>query len=262
VSLVLGLDTAAGVSVGLARDGVVLARRWLEDSRRHVESLVPLVVEALDSVGLTVADLTAVAVGVGPGPFTGLRVGVVAAQTLADARGLHLRRVCSLDVVALSRVVGRDPTMGRNPWAAPGHAVGWDRAGAGDDQVADSHGLTAVEWDRAGAGDFLATLDARRHEVYWARYDTAGRRLDGPHVGPVQSLPDLPRVGFGAPGRDRSAERAAESAQAAGPTVDAGLLAARADDLPEAGPEPLYLRRPDAVASTTQKSVLAAGGRS
>ena len=236
MSLVLGLDTAAGVSVGLARDGVVLARRWLEESRRHVESLVPLVAEVLAAAGLGIRDLTAVAVGLGPGPFTGLRVGVVAAQTLADARGLPLRRVCSLDVVALSHVVARDATTGRDPVAAWGHVVARDRA---------------------GAGEFLATLDARRHEVYWARYDAAGRRLDGPRVGPPQSLPDLPLVGYGGvPGRDRP-----EAAGPAGPTVDAGLLAARADDLPEAGPEPLYLRRPDAVVSTTRKSVVPGGGR-
>jgi tRNA threonylcarbamoyl adenosine modification protein YeaZ len=201
--VVLGIDTAAGVSVGVAVDGVVVARRTLADSRRHVESLVPLVAEALQEAGRSLKAVTRIGVGVGPGPFTGLRVGIVAARTWAAAGDVPLRHVCSLDVVALA--------------AAPLET------------------------------EFVATLDARRHEVYWARYSPMGLRLEGPNVSSPDTLPGLPVVGWGG------------AAALAHAVVDAGVLAARLDELPEVGAEPLYLRRPDAAVSTKRKSVL--GGR-
>jgi tRNA threonylcarbamoyl adenosine modification protein YeaZ len=250
--VVLGIDTAAGVSVGVAVDGVVVARRALTDSRRHVESLVPLVAEALEEAGRSLKAVTRIGVGVGPGPFTGLRVGIVAARTWAAAGGVPVRHVCSLDVVALA--------------AAPLET------------------------------EFVAALDARRHEVYWARYSPMGLRLEGPNVSKPETLPGLPVVGWcwaAAPsvadGRAREDEtphrvgwggavvpgvvdgRAREdetpprvgwdvgAVPLAHPVVDAGVLAARLDELPEMGAEPLYLRRPDAAVSTKRKSVL--GGR-
>jgi tRNA threonylcarbamoyl adenosine modification protein YeaZ len=202
--VVLGIDTAAGVSVGVAVDGIVVARRALTDSRRHVESLVPLVAEAMVEAGRSLKDVTRIGVGVGPGPFTGLRVGIVAARTWAAAGGVPVRHVCSLDVVALA--------------AAPLET------------------------------EFVAALDARRHEVYWARYSPMGRRLEGPNVSSPDTLPGLPVVGW-----DVGAVPLTQ------PVVDAGVLAARLDELPEVGAEPLYLRRPDAAVSTKRKSVL--GGR-
>ncbi len=83
------------------------------------------------------ADLTDVAVGVGPGPFTGLRVGVVTALTLGSTLDLTTHGVCTLDIIAAD---------------------------------------TQVE------GEFLVATDARRKEVYWARYGADHVRLDGPHV--------------------------------------------------------------------------------
>ncbi|MDR1265246.1 MAG: tRNA (adenosine(37)-N6)-threonylcarbamoyltransferase complex dimerization subunit type 1 TsaB [Propionibacteriaceae bacterium] len=217
--LVLGIDTAAGVSVGLASDGWVVSRAWLDDSRRHVEALAPLMRQALAEAGAGVGDLTGVAVGMGPGPFTGLRVGIVAAQTLADALGLPLRRVCSLDVVARSYLT----------------ALG--------DGVAP-----------AGEGQFVVWLDARRQEVYWARYDASGRRLEGPAVSRPEDLPALPLIGPGAIPADPAQSGLGEGD---GPAVDAGRLAALADDLPPAGLGALYLRRPDATPPGRPKTVLA-----
>ncbi|GAB3700182.1 tRNA (adenosine(37)-N6)-threonylcarbamoyltransferase complex dimerization subunit type 1 TsaB [Mariniluteicoccus flavus] len=98
--LVVALDTSTDVRVGVARDGEVLARRAVEDSRAHVEQLVPLVREAVAEAGASLEDLSLVCVGLGPGPFTGLRVGIVAAQVLASVRRVPLHGVCSLDVVA------------------------------------------------------------------------------------------------------------------------------------------------------------------
>ncbi|WP_425310227.1 tRNA (adenosine(37)-N6)-threonylcarbamoyltransferase complex dimerization subunit type 1 TsaB [Ammonicoccus fulvus] len=106
MTLVLAVDTSADVRVGLARDGEVLARRHVADTRAHLESLVPLIREALTEAGVGVPDLDLITVGLGPGPFTGLRVGIAAAQMLASVRNLPLHGVCSLDVVAAA--AGRD----------------------------------------------------------------------------------------------------------------------------------------------------------
>jgi tRNA A37 threonylcarbamoyladenosine modification protein TsaB len=92
--------------------------------------------------------------------------------------------------------------------------------------------------------------DARRKELYWARYSGTGERLEGPSVGHPDQLPALPVVGPGAglyPGLD----------VADGPrALDPGVLAVRGPRLPDAGSTPLYLRRPDAAVPTRRKSVL------
>lgn len=215
--LVLAIDTSHDVRVGVARGGEVLARAALADTRQHVEQLMPLVRQALAEAGLTMADLTAVAVGLGPGPFTGLRVGIATAGTLAAVGGLDLHGVCSLDVVAAQHLQQRRPNS-----------------------------------------EFLTVGDARRSELYWARYDADGNRIDGPHVGAPAELPALPVVGPGT--AVLTAVDAGRAQAASGPdSVDAGLMAARFTDIPAAGQglEPLYLRRPDATVSTRRKSALA-----
>ena len=79
----LGIDTSHHVAVGVARDGEVVARSVVEDSRAHVEELVPSVLRACAEAGIALTDIDEIAVGMGPGPFTGLRVGVATAWTLA-----------------------------------------------------------------------------------------------------------------------------------------------------------------------------------
>ena len=98
--LVLALDTSTVVNVGLARDDRVLGTATVADQMAHVEQLIPLVSECLDAAGVAPGDLDQLIVGVGPGPFTGLRVGVATAQALSYVLGLELRGVCSLDVLA------------------------------------------------------------------------------------------------------------------------------------------------------------------
>lgn len=200
----LGIDTSTDVRVGLADDTGVLAAQSVTDTRAHAEQLMPLVTATLAAAGRTLADVNLIVVGVGPGPFTGLRVGVVTAQTLGLALGVPVRGVCSLDAVAA------------------GHS-----AGGGAD------------------GEFLAVSDARRREVYWARYAADGRRLDGPAVSPASELPDLPVIGPGAH---------LAGGEASG--LDGGVLALTGPRLPEVGLSPLYLRRPDAEVPTTRKSTL------
>ncbi|HET6394173.1 MAG TPA: tRNA (adenosine(37)-N6)-threonylcarbamoyltransferase complex dimerization subunit type 1 TsaB [Blastococcus sp.] len=129
--LVLVLDTATPTLVaGLAdwsKHGAtdVLAERAVPSGNRHAELLTPAITSVLDDAGLTVADLDAVVTGLGPGPFTGLRVGVVTAAALADARGLPVIGVCSLDAVGTgARTVVTDARRKEVYWAA------YDESGA------------------------------------------------------------------------------------------------------------------------------------
>jgi tRNA threonylcarbamoyl adenosine modification protein YeaZ len=123
--LVLALDTATPTLVaGLARwtpetGTEVLAERAVPSGNRHAELLTPAITGVLGDAGLTMADLDVVVTGLGPGPFTGLRVGVVTAAALGDARGLPVIGVCSLDAVgAGARTVVTDARRKEVYWAA------------------------------------------------------------------------------------------------------------------------------------------------
>lgn len=203
---VLVIDTAtAAVTAGVARRGErieVLAERVALGGRAHAEQLTPNVLAALQECGLTMRDLQAVVVGCGPGPFTGLRVGMATAAAYGDALGLPVHGVCSLDGI------------GRAAVAAASNA------------------------------EVLVVTDARRRELYWARY-RGGERIDGPAV----SAPDAVDVGA-ATAVAGSPEHAAlfdlPVLDVPAPTV-AGLLAAVTDWGGAPAPlRPLYLRRPDA----------------
>lgn len=97
----LAIDTSHFVAAGLARDGVPVDSEVVTETRAHGESLMPCVVEVCRRNGLSVADIDEFVVGMGPGPFTGLRVGIVAAATLAHLAGQDLHPVCSLDALAV-----------------------------------------------------------------------------------------------------------------------------------------------------------------
>src|SRR5262249_47744314 len=135
------LDTATHAVTAAVHDGVgVRAHKWVVDARRHGEHLAPVVALVLSAAGAAPRDLTGIVVGVGPGPYTGLRVGIVTALTMGAALDVPVTGVCSLDAFVIA-----------------GHAA-------------------------VGEGPFAVVTDARRREVYWARYDGAGRRVDGPSV--------------------------------------------------------------------------------
>jgi tRNA threonylcarbamoyl adenosine modification protein YeaZ len=171
--LVLALDTATPTLVaGLARwspDGSVevLAERAVPSGNRHAELLTVALTEVLGERGLTTADVDAVVSGLGPGPFTGLRVGVVTAAVLADARGLPAVGVCSLDAIGSgARTVVTDARRKEVYWAA--YAGDGSRiAGPG---VARPEGLT-VEGPVVGDPRFAERLGA---EVTPAEVTTAG----------------------------------------------------------------------------------------
>jgi tRNA threonylcarbamoyl adenosine modification protein YeaZ len=142
--LVLALDTATPtLVVGLARWSAdaapeVLAERAVPSGNRHAELLTPTVREVLAEAGRAMADLEAVVTGLGPGPFTGLRVGIVTAAALGDARGLPVHGVCSLDAVGSgARSVVTDARRKEVHWAVY-DADGQRTAGPGVDRPEDA----------------------------------------------------------------------------------------------------------------------------
>jgi tRNA threonylcarbamoyl adenosine modification protein YeaZ len=207
--LILAIDTATpAVTAGVIRrnrDSIdVLSERVTVDPRAHAERLTPNVVGALADAGLTVADLDAVVVGCGPGPFTGLRVGMATAAAYGHALGIPVHGVCSLD------------------------AIGIDTA-----------------------GDVLVVTDARRREVYWARYQD-GDRVHGPAVNAPADVPADVQAVAGSPDHVALFDRPRQPAVY--PTAS-GLVRTVADWAAAPAPlVPLYLRRPDAKPRPEQRT--------
>ena len=229
--LVVGFDTATpAVSVALHDGERVVSEAFAADARRHGELLAPMIAKVMADAGASRADLTAVAVGVGPGPYTGLRVGVVTARVLGAVLGLPVHGVCSLDVIAASVSLRKGP-----------------------------------------GPEFLVATDARRKEVYWARYDADGRRLEGPRVGSAGSIAGAAQLPVAGAGGQLYPEAFGELIGPAYPdartlcAIVAGHLREQAcppsppapsspvplspaswSAVPLLAAEPLYLRRPDA----------------
>jgi tRNA threonylcarbamoyladenosine biosynthesis protein TsaB len=103
--MLLAFDTATPLVTVALHDGAdVVWEAVSERPLQHGEQLAPLIDRALQETGLVRQDLTAIGVGVGPGPFTGLRVGLVTARTLAHVLELPVYGVCTLDVLAVEAV--------------------------------------------------------------------------------------------------------------------------------------------------------------
>lgn len=230
--MLLALDTSADITVALvAADGTAaLAARRAEEPRRHAELLSPLVAEVLRDAGADRRDVTAVVVGTGPAPFTGLRAGLVTARTLAFALGVPVHGVCSLDALAAQAYR--------------------DRAATAD-------------------ADVVVLTDARRREVYHARY---AARAEAPGALALRRGPGVARPG------DLVASGALTHAVVVGPgavlhaddvaglpggpgrgpqhvdlVVLAQLALARAEAGVDQPVEPLYLRRPDVMPAAARK---------
>lgn len=171
MTISLAIDTSTSRTiVGLIEDGVVLFEKFHKGATDHGRALSQLVAEALKSS----APPQQVVVGMGPGPFTGLRVGISFAHTFGLARNIPVVGVCSLDAI-------------------------------------DIH-----------ESEYTVAIDARRKEIYWARYKD-GVRIEGPSVSKpaevdgfiIDQYPNMKKL--------------------------ASLSAAQNIT------EPMYLRRPDAV---------------
>lgn len=101
--MLLAIDTSSGTSVAVVDgNGEVLSERTETDTMRHAEVVGRLILESLESAGATAAGIEAVAIGMGPGPFTGLRVGIAAARAFAFGRGVPTVPVVSHDAIALA----------------------------------------------------------------------------------------------------------------------------------------------------------------
>ena len=196
--VVLAIDTATpAVTAGVVADGKVVAERVSVDARAHAERITPNVLAAIADAGRSMADLTAVVVGCGPGPFTGLRVGMATAAAYGHGLSVPVHGVCSLDAIG---------------------------------------GQTT--------GEKLVVTDARRREVYWARYRD-GVRIDGPAVSaPADVNPGVAQAVAGSP--EHAALFGLPICEPSYPTP-AGLVAAVSDwSARPAALVPMYLRRPDA----------------
>jgi len=213
--LLLAFDTStSAVTVALHDGAAIIAEESAIDARRHGELLAVFIDKVLRSAGAGHADLTGIAVGTGPGPYTGLRAGLVTARVMASALRIRADGICSLDVIAGEAMAG------------------------------------------AGGAEFLVATDARRKEVYWARYAGSGLRAAGPQVSPPADLPAGLRVA--GEGAVLYPELACDRIQPSFPS--AGQLAVMAAQRLAAGEppllaEPLYLRRPDAREPGTPKRV-------
>ena len=215
-NVILGIDTSLGTAVGIVDpDGAVRADRTSDNPLGHAEVIGDLLRDALADaargpVGQTgVAEpvsLTHVAAGMGPGPFTGLRVGIAAARAFALARNLPVVAVPSHDAAALAILL--------------------------DDAIADPY---------AEARRCAVVTDARRREVAYSVYE--GLDADGLPIratGPALAL----RAEIDAVLSAHEADRVeATTISAAMLAVVAARAVAAGREL--AGPEPLYLRAPD-----------------
>jgi tRNA threonylcarbamoyl adenosine modification protein YeaZ/ribosomal-protein-alanine acetyltransferase len=207
--IVLALDTATpAVTAGVVRRDAgehVLAEHVTVDARAHAETLTPNILAALAESGQAMADLDAVVVGCGPGPFTGLRVGMATAAAVGHALDIPVYGACSLDAIGVRT-----------------------------------------------RGDVLVVTDARRREVYWARYRD-GIRIEGPAVNAAADV--------ACEGARAVAGSADHAAMFPLPRLDAehptpvGLVRA-VDWTADPGPlVPLYLRRPDAKTLAERQAV-------
>ena len=203
---VLAIDTSVGVSVAILRSNDEVTQSQAIDHGMQGELTAELISKVVSDSGLKIEEITDVVVGVGPGPFTGLRVGLVTAAVFAHARSIPIYGICSLDAIAFD-------------YAKP----------------------------------CVVITDARRKELYWARYD--GIRTGDPQVSkPEVIAAQFPDAKFVGPG-----------AQLYPDSINGNLMELKAGSLAKlfvsgsaqlVSVSPMYLRKPDAVEPTIRKSVL------
>lgn len=221
--MLLTLDTsspqvAVGLAAGAEPGAAVLVDLVADRALKHGEQLAPLIARALTEAGATRLDLTAIGVGVGPGPFTGLRVGLVTARVLAMTCRVPVHGICSLDVLAAQAV--------------------------GEGRVS---GPFAVATDARRKEVYLAeyAADGRRvGDPVVERPDAVAR--DSVVIGEGAALypeafpnPDI-------------ADEAALLRRPSGAWLARVIIDGLAERLP---PDPLYLRRPDAESPPARKPV-------
>lgn len=177
MTISLAIDTSTSRTVvGLLDGEKVLFEKYAEGATDHGRAVSELVAQAL----LNKPEPEQIVVGMGPGPFTGLRVGIAFARTFALAREIPVIGVCSLDAI------------------------------------------------ETGKSDYTIAIDARRKEIYWARYE-GGKRVEGPSVNKPDEILDFIIDLY--------------------PNVSSLVNLAQV----QSESEPFYLRRPDAVPTAERK---------
>lgn len=105
---ILGLDTATQTAgVALINDDTVISERFINNKLTHSQHLMPMVEGVLNDAGIKAKDLNCIAVTKGPGSFTGLRIGMTAAKTMAQVLEIPLVAVSTLDLIAYN-LIGTD----------------------------------------------------------------------------------------------------------------------------------------------------------
>ena len=172
--LLLALDSSSTASVALARLSPdehtgyrveILASRESEDTRSHAELMAPFVSEVLDEAQVRPEELDAILTGTGPGPFTGLRAGIMTARTLSFAWSKPVFGLMSL--YALAEHVYNDSELSQQ---VAGH-------------------------------EFMVASDARRREIYTALFSLTENGyscISGPSVHPAAQAPAADIYGYGA----------------------------------------------------------------
>jgi tRNA threonylcarbamoyl adenosine modification protein YeaZ len=206
----LAIDTSSGTSVAVLKDGVALAEIEIADTRSHTESIGDAINHALKQAGVAPSRIHAVAVGRGPAPFTGLRVGIAAAIMFAEGVGAKLFGIVSLDAIAKQELAARGAALREDQASQP----------------------------------LLVTSDARRSEHYWALYSGLDRHgvpvcIEGPAVNRPADIETM----LAERGIEASKSSVVISARAIGELFEAQAAAgALSHDVTA-----LYLRNPDAV---------------
>lgn len=229
--MLLAIDSSAGASVAVIHDGQILASWRTAETNTHAEVLASAVQRALAEAGVGGPELEGVVVGVGPGPFTGLRVGLALAHSLAEVWRKPLHGICSLDSLALRAaaqgltgefLAASDARRREIYWAqyrVQSHETSGSASAAGNSPV-------------AGSGPAVSLQD-----------------LNGPHVSAAAEAPALPALGAGvglyadqmqlAEGLSGGADQWLPDAEELAQLADSGAAQLRE-------PLPLYLRESDA----------------
>ncbi len=199
MTISLAIDTSTSrTSVAIIDEGAIVWHGHHDGATSHGSALPTMVAQALAFQN----RVDQVVVGMGPGPFTGLRVGIAFALTFAQARGIAVIGVCSLDAIA------------------------------------------AVVQVHSG---FIVATDARRKELYWARYENA-IRVEGPYVSIPKEVVELNLPIFG--------EGALKYQLTTNDEIvypDMAALVGLSHDQGSHVTEAMYLRRPDAVPTSERK---------
>ncbi len=238
--MIVAMDTSTALTSVAVVDGTrVIAQRSELDPRRHAEVLAPLLLAVLDEAGVGAADVTTIACGVGPGPYTGLRVAIASARALGLAWVRPVVGLCSLDAVAAAVVAGGVEAPFGVAFDARRREVYWGWFDAAGERLVGPQVTRPEEIDprlRSGAwaghgavdhaADFVATLSGD-HAVLYPEAEWVARRVHRLLSSGVQV--ERPGIELSTHGD-------------AGTGTSDALAGLRL--LP---PEPLYLRRPDAA---------------